>query len=179
LIVCIDSSILLHFLRPDTRYRLPDGKSEEEFDAADRVRFLIENLEHDKAKIIIPTPVLGEVLVHSGKDTDKFLETIRRSNRFDVAAFDQISAIESAELHRRFGTTPANLRGNSTRQIIKIDRQIVAIAKVKGATTLYCDDETMAKFAETIGIKVIKLQELPARPLPPQRELDLPQNEDS
>ncbi|MFZ3326068.1 MAG: hypothetical protein WA231_09320 [Methylocella sp.] len=54
---------------------------------------------------------------------------------------------------------------------IKYDQQIVAIAKVWGATTIYSDDEDIKVLA--VKIDVIGLSALPL-PLPPEKaQLDL------
>lgn len=54
---------------------------------------------------------------------------------------------------------------------MKYDRQIVAIAKVHGATTIYSDDGDISALAKRAKINVISLADLP---LPPQKaQLDL------
>jgi hypothetical protein len=54
---------------------------------------------------------------------------------------------------------------NATWTKIKFDRQIVAIAKVHNATTIYSDDDDMRAIATRAKMKVIGLAELP---LPPE-----------
>jgi hypothetical protein len=54
---------------------------------------------------------------------------------------------------------------------IKYDRQIVAIAKVAQAATIYTDDMGIRSFATRAGMTVIGLADLPERPLPPQQDL--------
>ena len=44
---------------------------------------------------------------------------------------------------------------------LKYDRQIVAIAKVAGATTIYSDDEDIRTIAATANIQVIGIADLP------------------
>lgn len=46
-------------------------------------------------------------------------------------------------------------------QKVKFDRQIIAIARVVGASKIYSDDENLAKFAKRIGIEVISIWDLP------------------
>jgi hypothetical protein len=45
-------------------------------------------------------------------------------------------------------------------QKVKFDRQIVAIAKINGAHTIYSDDGGIRTFAEDVGIKVVSCWEL-------------------
>jgi hypothetical protein len=44
---------------------------------------------------------------------------------------------------------------------VKYDRQIVAIAKVEAADTIYSDDEDVRKLAIQAGLAVMKISELP------------------
>jgi hypothetical protein len=54
---------------------------------------------------------------------------------------------------------------------VKYDRQIVAVAKVCGATTIYSDDKDVRTLAKTVKIEVIGLADLP---LPPDKGADGP-----
>ena len=60
---------------------------------------------------------------------------------------------------RRLG----NKRAGSTKtwQQVKFDRQIIAIAKVNGATTIYSDDYDLATFATGVGVTTIRISQLP------------------
>jgi hypothetical protein len=44
---------------------------------------------------------------------------------------------------------------------VKFDRQIVAVAKVNGAHTIYSDDDDVRKFATKAAMKVIATWDLP------------------
>ncbi len=55
-------------------------------------------------------------------------------------------------------------------QKVKIDRQIIAIARVQGVRVIYSDDGGVAAFAGKIGIPVVQTWNMP---LPPE---DLQQN---
>ena len=57
---------------------------------------------------------------------------------------------------------------------VKYDRQIVAIAKVAHADTIYTDDEGLRGFAEAQGLSVVKLAELPLPATRAQLQIDLP-----
>ena len=56
---------------------------------------------------------------------------------------------------------------------IKFDRQIIAIARVTGASTIYTNDDQLALHANEIGISSIKLADLPEPPKLPQIEMKL------
>jgi len=53
-------------------------------------------------------------------------------------------------------------------QLIKIDKQILAIAKAARAQRIYTNDAKLAAFAENAGIEVVPIQNLPFPPEDPQ-----------
>jgi hypothetical protein len=56
---------------------------------------------------------------------------------------------------------------------MKFDRQIVAIAKVTGATTINSDNRQLPTFAEQQGLIVVGLADLPMPPAAREPELPL------
>lgn len=60
-----------------------------------------------------------------------------------------------------------------TKAKIKFDRQVVAIAKVEGADTLYTHDTGLRDVALANGLRVVMTWELPLPPQAAQGELDL------
>ena len=56
---------------------------------------------------------------------------------------------------------------------IKFDRQIVAIAKVEGATAVYADDGNVIAYAREAGMEGYLLADLPEPPEDPQHALPL------
>ena len=126
----------------------------------------MSTLEKDRQKVIVPTPVLSEVLVRAGTAGPAYLEVLNRSARFHIADFDQRAAVEVATASRQ-AIDAGDKRGGSESPWtkIKFDRQIIAIAKVAGATTIYSDDSDLARFSKSVGIAAIRIQDLP---LPPE-----------
>lgn len=83
---------------------------------------------------------------------------------FEIADFDERAAIELADLMRielaQLGRR--KLRDEAeTWAKLKFDRQIIAIAKVWGATTIYSHDAGMRTVAKRLGIDVLRLDDLP------------------
>lgn len=160
--VAIDNTTLALLLHPkakppiDPATKRPLGKCRE------RIEKLIDDLDADGERVIIPTPVLCELLILAGKEGSEYLATIETAKTLLVAAFDQKAAIELAAMeleHRSKGgkkTEP-----NVPYQKVKFDRQIVAIAKANGAHTIYSDDGDVRKFATRAGLKVVSTCELP------------------
>ena len=172
--VVVDTSMLLLFLRPSTPApRDRDGKPVPEH-AGERVKYLIANLEASNATVV-PTPVLAEILVRAThQEARTMLEQMNAAAVFEIAAFDERAAIELADLMRielaQLGRQ--KLRDEAeTWAKLKFDRQIVAIAKVCGATSIYSHDGGIQTVAGRVGIEVLRLHDLP---LPPEMlQMDL------
>ena len=111
-------------------------------------------MEQKRERIIVPTPALSEVLVHANDAVASYLEVLNNTSRFRIAPFDQRAAIELAAITRE-GPLGQSLRvgASSTRTSLKFDRQIVAIARVEGETTIYSDDTDMGKLGESLNFK--------------------------
>lgn len=162
--VVIDASILMLFLRPDIPVRAAPGGASIKF-VKERIQHLIEQIEKARTKIIIPTPVLSEVLVRAGAAaSQKIVEEVNRLAVFRIEPFDARAAIEVAAMTRA-ALDAGNKRGAAAADAIwakvKYDRQIVAIAKVSRATTIYTDDGDLGALARAEGIAVVGLADLP------------------
>ena len=112
----------------------------------------------------MPTPVLSEILVRAGQAaSQKIVEELNRLAVFRIEPFDARAAIEVAAMTRSALDGTGKKRGKATGvwAKIKYDRQIVAIAKVAGATTIYSDDADIRSIASAEDIPVIGLADLP------------------
>ncbi len=119
----------------------------------------MRSLASKRAKIIIPTPVLSEVLL-GGRRVDVYLEGLRKYACFQVRAFDERAAIE---LSARIGSRRNKARFKKTEiwNKLKFDRQIVAIAQSQGATVMYSDDNQVRAFAIECGMRAFSLMDIP------------------
>lgn len=140
-----------------------------------RIDFLVDTIQKSGERIIVPTPALSEVLTLAGDAGPKYLAIIARSRFFRVAEFGQRAAVEAAALTRA-AIDKGNKRGSApdaTWAKVKFDRQIVAIARVLGATSIYTNDAQLAAHARDVGMKAIRPEDLPDPPVPPQLEMPL------
>jgi hypothetical protein len=145
------------------------GKSIEK--TRDRVNFLVQSLQQQKQKIIIPTPVLAEVLVASGTPGLRYVEMLQKAAVFEIRDFDKLAAIELALMTRTaLDAGKGKKKGQSTEpwQKIKLDRQIVSVCKVAGVSILYASDNSLRNFAMQAGMQVVGVHELPLPPTEPQ-----------
>jgi predicted nucleic acid-binding protein len=159
--VSIDCNFLSLLLYPGAK--APDdpatGKPIERL--ADRMENLISELDESDERIIVPMPVLAEFLILAGKDGQEYLEKIVNTKTFLLKPFDEKAAIELAAREiadRAKGDKRGGVKDDW--QKIKIDRQIVAIAKVNGAHTIYADDRGLRTFAKKLDMKVVGSWEL-------------------
>jgi predicted nucleic acid-binding protein len=140
----------------------------------DRINFLIQRLHKSRTQILIPTPVLAEVLVQSGSAGMRYVHALQKATVFRIESFDTRAAIELADIDRKVSEGGDKKAGElAPWQRIKIDRQIIAIAKVAGADTLYTNDGPLGRFAKKAGLIVITLNELALPPPEAPRQLDL------
>lgn len=169
--VVIDATFLLLLLRPGTKVPagadgLPVSKPKE------RIELLVKELHEARSKIVIPTPALSEALVRAGAAaSQQIVDYLQKFAVFQVQPFDAAAAMEVAAMSR---ATLAKGRKkenpDATWAKVKYDRQIVAIAKVCGATTIYSDDRDIVALGKAAKIAVVGVAELP---LPAEnRQLD-------
>lgn len=168
--VVFDANFLIYFLDP----RLKEGAGKNP-----RVDHLVAEIDKERDRIIVPTPALSELLVGAGDAAPAYLDTINRSRFFRVEPFGERAAVEAAAMTRE-ALHKGNKFSPSTKSDwakVKFDRQIVAIAKVVGATAIYSQDEDVAAHAKEVGIKAVHIQDLPDPPTPPQIEMELDPSE--
>ena len=173
--VVVDSSVLMLFLRPGTSPPRDSGGIPVPAHAAERVEHLIRTLEASEATVVVPAPVLAEMLVRATpEEAAAILRLLNKTAVFEIASFDQRAAIELADLMRielaRLGRR--KLRDEAeTWAKLKFDRQIVAIAKVYDVTIIYSHDAAMKTVANRLGIEVLRLDDLPLPQEMLQRDL--------
>lgn len=126
-----------------------------------RLEHLLETISAASGRVVIATHCLAEYLVHLGPASTDWLANLERRRSVVVAAFDRRAAFECALMDRaaiRAGDKKAGRK--DAWQRIKIDRQILAIAKVNGATQLVTDDEGLKKLAKAERLIVRSVAEL-------------------
>ena len=157
--VAFDNTILSLLMFPDAV--LQQGGQTVEY-AQERVLGLVKKLELAHELIVVPAPALAELLVTDGVDVQFVLTKLRGSAYLRIDSFDERAAVELAMRLRRARQVGNQRDGLSiTKNAMKFDRQIVAIALVSGSRTLYSDDQGVAKFAAGCGLEVKHVSDLP------------------
>ena len=90
--VAFDATILLPLLNPTVQGPADRTTGEPLESCRERIDHLIEVLEKKREKIIIPTPALSEMLVHSEKAAAQYLSALRATGAFKVEGFDERAA---------------------------------------------------------------------------------------
>jgi hypothetical protein len=172
LIVAFDASTLVYVFN-EKAGAPPDPKTGQPVTrCADRIRFLLQTIEREKGKIVIPTPALAEVLVKAEKAAPDYLAEFDRNRHFKLVGFDKRAMIEFVAMEReRLGDAIGS--AGSPKPKAKFDQQIVAIAKVENANTIYSDDEDVRKLATRHDIEVVGIAQLPLPPEEAQGRLPL------
>jgi hypothetical protein len=172
--VVLDTTTLLFLLYPnvppplDPNTKLPVDR------AKDRITHLIHDFEKAKTRVLIPTPVLSELLVRIGPDKQAIVGEIQKRQVFQIEAFDARAAIELAHLMDGNGQVQNSVDPTQSKAKVKFDRQIIAIAKVHGVSNIYSDDGGIHTIGKKNGFNVIQTCELPLPPVDAQSDFWAP-----
>lgn len=169
MIVLFDTSTLTFLFKPDAPGPFIDGTGERVSDCGERISFLLAELQKAKATIIIPTPVIAEIMVLAGTAMAEWHRILTTSRHFRSAPFDVLAAVECAEMaKRRLGARMSR----AEKAKAKFDEQIVAIGRAEGAEIIYSDDGGIRELAGE-GVKVLGMADMPLPPSEAQRSFDL------
>jgi hypothetical protein len=161
--IAIDAGILGLFLHPDVKAPVDPSTGLPTIRAKERIEQLVDDLDSKRERIIIPAPALAEFLVLASDDGPQFLSEIALQANFYIQPFDLLAAVELAAIEllaRKRGPKRYPLPETVPWQKVKVDRQIVAIAKLHKAHTIYSDDGDLRAVAEDVGIKGVACWEL-------------------
>jgi hypothetical protein len=130
--------------------------------AKQRIDGLIAEAERNGDIILLPAPALAEALVVVAPDVQKYLDKLADQAFFKVAPFGQRAAIEVA-LRTKWAKDKGDKREGVAAAWTKVqyDRQIVAIAKVEGASIIYSTDRDIHAHGASWGIRVLNVSDLP------------------
>lgn len=171
--VVFDTATVLLLIEPEAKPPIDPATGKPLEHCKERIEHLVKQLNDSKTRILIPTPVLSEFLVKAGPNKHAYLNEFLGSHNFVVGSFDERAAIELAMLEDADLKSGKRLDEKTTKAKIKFDRQILAIAKVQGASVIYTDDDKLAKLAKNNGLDALLTWEIPLPPPKPQHELAL------
>lgn len=172
--VVLDTNVLLQVIgnvKPGSVLHDPrDSRPIER--AIDRAEALVEKIDSAKGSVLIPAPVLAEVLIGlTPIQSAELIENIRQLSCFEMVSFDELAAIECAGM-----ITPQELKAaladpSVTKAKFRFDRQILAIALANNVNEIWTHDKQLFEKAASLGITVRSLGDI--EPNPEQLEADL------
>jgi predicted nucleic acid-binding protein len=129
--------------------------------ARQRVNGLIQSLEDEAGSIVIPTPALSEALCVVAPNCQQHVDELESQSCFRVRPFGTRAAIEVAVRVKTAKDAGDKKEGLRHWDKVKYDRQIIAIAKVEGATKIYSTDKDIHDHGNLWGIEVLNVSDLP------------------
>lgn len=151
--VLIDTNALIRFLDPRTPKAIQA-----------RLQGLLEEIERTSGLLIIPVQVVGEYTSGADEAGQEVLAKLLANRRIKVANFDHVAAVECAMMDKTAkatGNKRAPLSRDVSWQKVKVDRQIVAIARVMGVDRIVSVDGDIPKIAQAMGVPCIAIEDLP------------------
>lgn len=171
--VVFDTATLVLLIDPQSKPPLDPATKQVLTHCKQRIDGLLKQLSTSRTRVLIPTPVLSEFLVKSGPNKDKYLTEFLATTNFLVGDFDQRAAIELACLEDNDLASERQLNGITSKAKVKFDRQIISIAKVQNASTIYTGDNNLATVAKANGLRAVMTWEIPLPPEAAQQTLHL------
>lgn len=141
--ICLDS----HFLIWGIKQQATSGQE----DMVGKTLKFFEWLEEEGESVIIPAPIITELLVRVPADKHaEFLTVIQET--FQVVPFDTAAAVLCAKMwaEKKDNQELKKYREENsiTREEMKYDFQIVSVAVTRGCKAIYSYDKPLAKFAD-------------------------------
>ena len=160
-----DANFLVYLLDPGAKPPRDPNTGKPVTRVKERIDHLISQVENAGESVVIPTPALSEYLVKADKAGVRRLQAMRKQSCISIAEFDELAAVELANL-TRMAVHGGNKKAGVDKpwQAVKIDRQIVAIAKAIGERVIYSDDLDLHAFAKESGIRACGIAHLSLPP---------------
>ncbi len=164
--ICVDNNFLVLYFDLPAKVPNDPNTGAPPTRLPERLELLKETWKGANEKILLPDPVLAEFLIFTGADAPKYLTEFKNAANFEIRPFDTRAAVELAAMYWAERNTLSQsalkeFEKVDTKTRLKVDRQIIAIAKAHGVTAVYSDDKGIKAFADLHGIPVVRMWELP------------------
>ncbi len=133
--------------------------------AYEKIAGLIQDIVNARTVIGVPSPAWAEFLCGADVATSDVVNALKKRGSIRILPFDEVAAFEASLIFR--GAIASGKKKGSSKapwQGVKVDRQILAIARQHNVKTIYTDDEDMAAEAARLGIEAIATADLPLKP---------------
>jgi len=126
-----------------------------------RIEHLISRLDKAGARLVIPTPAIAEYLVGADLAGVEAINALSGKSTIQIASFDYKAAFDLSLIDRgALGAGDKRDGLDAPWQKIKVDRQIVAIARSNGCELIVSEDRGVYANALRIGIRTCKIEDL-------------------
>jgi predicted nucleic acid-binding protein len=150
-LVCFDTQMLIWGVQRKSQTT--------QTDMIKKAEIIIQQLDKDKTKIIVPSIVLGEFLL--GLPVEQHMSTVNFfKKRFIIAPYDAQAASTFANLWKEYDPDLKSKTDKPGRTFLKADAMIVAIAIAREADCIYSEDPWLKNFAG-INIHVNTISQIP------------------
>lgn len=140
----------------------------------ERIAGLIQDIVAAKTVIGVPAPAWAEFLCGTGVGTSGVIQVLKKRSAIRILPFDEIAATELAAIDQSTRAKGGKKGASKSHwQKIKVDRQILAIARVLDVTVIYTEDVDLIAEAIRLGLTVCRVGDIPLKPK--QNKLDLPE----
>lgn len=134
-LICIDTQVCIWGIKQ----QCTPGQE----DMIERAQYLFESCDNNKERIVIPSVVVGELLLDDRVDPDKLIPALER--HFIIQTYDLAAAKRFAQIWR--GRPMGEKSHRSTKTKMRADCMIVATAVACGCNKIYSNDKDLRKFA--------------------------------
>lgn len=159
--ICVDTNVLAWGIRGD-----PITPSDVERGMVARAQTFFTSLDPARERVLVPAPVLAELLVPIADDQAKRTAVLRAiEETMMVGQLDHVASIFAAQITHRNGPASRASGTTSTRQELRVDALILGIALARGCRMIVTNDlPGMTALAKEFRIEV--------RDLPPLSDAD-------
>ena len=147
-------------------------------DVVEKLEHLQDMLSAKNVMVVIPAPVIAEYLAYH---SEAELESVLDSPHVMVLPFDQCAAEMAAEIEKKLksnGVVKALSSPLNSKQVAKIDRQVLAICMTNGVSSLITDDKGLLSMCNCLGFSAQSFRTLALPEERKQMKLGLAQAED-
>lgn len=155
--VVVDASVLVYLIYPNAPAPKSAAGTGPVEHCRERIEGLLEDLDAEGIEVLVPTPVLSELLIRSPGKEQEVVAILSGNRTVVIADFDQRAAIENAMLRR---TAEKRRPFKQAKKEVSFDLQILAIAKSRGASILLTDDGPLRGRAQMAGIQAKGIEDL-------------------
>lgn len=155
--IVLDNNALVFLYRPTEHQEIEHQK----------MQYIFDEAKKNKENFGVPAPVIAEFLIGESNPIKRqeFLSKFD-GKLFRVLDFDAKSAIMCALVHDELKKKLQNIDRNTPKQEVKVDRQVIAIAKANNAKLFICNDKQAVNSAKILGLNALTIAdiELPENP---------------